>query len=154
MRLDSLRRRMSKKRTKSKNKPPMAPPMLIPAIAVSARDDLGVLMPAPEAVLVVEVETGVAAEIAEGRSGGEVVGNSLGVSEVVVSNGVGVGNGDDDVSTGAPSFEVTLREDEGEGDAVFVLGAGEPSPGAILEQLLSGWSHASTRQQPLKIGQL
>lgn len=98
--------------------------MLIPAIAVSPRDDLGVSLPASEVMLVVEVETGVVAELAEGRSGGVVVGDSLGASEVVVSNGVDVGNRDDDVFTGAPSSEVTLREGEGEGEAVFVFGAG------------------------------
>ena len=103
-------------------------------------------------MLVVEVETGVVTEIAEGRSGGVVVGDSLGASEVVVSNGVGVGNGDDDAFTGAPSSEVALREGGGEGDAVFVFGAGELSPGGSLEQLPSGPSHASTRQQPTKIG--
>ena len=53
--MDNLRRRMSKKRMRSMNKAPMEPPTLMPAIAVSPRDELGISLPASEAEAVLVV---------------------------------------------------------------------------------------------------
>ena len=126
--------------------------MLIPAIAVSPRDELGVPLPVSGVVLVVELEAGTAAVVGEGRSEGWVVGDSVGASEVVGFGGVSDGNGDGDAFTGEPLLDVTL----GEGDFVIasvVLGPGEPFPGGSLEQLPPG-PHGSTKQQPSKPWQL
>lgn len=134
----------------------MEPPILIPAMAVSPRDDLGTSLPTFEVVPVVELETGMVAMVAEERSEGVVIGDSVGTSEVVVTNGIGDGYGDDEAFTGGPLPDVILGEGKDEGGDMFALvvfGPGEPFPEGLLEQLPPG-PHGSTRQHPSKPWQL